>query len=25
MCGRYVLYGPQQRIIEGFSVRDLPP
>lgn len=25
MCGRYVLHGPQQRIIEGFSVRDLPP
>lgn len=25
MCGRYVLYGPGSRIIEGFSIRDLPP
>ncbi len=25
MCGRYVLYGPEKRIIEGFSLRELPP
>jgi putative SOS response-associated peptidase YedK len=25
MCGRYVLYGPQARIIEGFSIKELPP
>ena len=25
MCGRYVLYGPEKRLIEGFSLRELPP
>ena len=25
MCGRYVLYGPDKRIIEGFSLKELPP
>ena len=25
MCGRYVLYGPENRIIEGFTVFELPP
>ena len=25
MCGRYVLYGPENRIIEGFTLFELPP
>ncbi|MBX3613625.1 MAG: SOS response-associated peptidase [Burkholderiaceae bacterium] len=25
MCGRYVLYGPGEALIEGFSLVDLPP
>jgi len=25
MCGRYVLYGPDEAIIEGFSLAELPP
>ncbi len=25
MCGRYVLYGPDEAIIEGFSLVELPP
>lgn len=25
MCGRYVLYGPDKRIIVGFSLKELPP
>ncbi len=25
MCGRYVLYGPDASIIEGFSVLELLP
>lgn len=25
MCGRYVLYGPGDAILEGFSVSELPP
>lgn len=25
MCGRYVLYGPGEALIEGFSLADLPP
>lgn len=25
MCGRYVLYGPDASIIEGFSLAELPP
>jgi putative SOS response-associated peptidase YedK len=24
MCGRYVLYGPSGRLIESFSIRELP-
>jgi putative SOS response-associated peptidase YedK len=24
MCGRYVLYGPKSRLIEGFSIKELP-
>ncbi|HWS74026.1 MAG TPA: SOS response-associated peptidase [Quisquiliibacterium sp.] len=25
MCGRYVLYGPDSRLIEAFDLRELPP
>src|SRR5690606_34418740 len=25
MCGRYVLYGPEEAILEGFSLQELPP
>lgn len=25
MCGRYVLYGPGEALIEGFSLSELPP
>ncbi len=25
MCGRYVLYGPDQAVLEGFSLTQLPP
>lgn len=25
MCGRYVLYGPDARLIETFDVREVPP
>ena len=25
MCGRYVLYGPDSRLVEGFDLRAIPP
>ena len=25
MCGRYVLYGPDSRLIDAFELRELPP